>query len=148
MKLIIIAFTALLSVMSAKANPTNDINVSSAVSASFNNAFKNAADVKWNTAGTYYRADFVLNGQYANAYYDGNANLIAVTRNVSSTQLPITLQARLKAGYEQHWISDLFEVSNEEGVSYYATVENGEGKTTLKSNGTAEWSVYRKQSKS
>lgn len=148
MKLLLAAFTALLSVANAKANPTDGINVSSAVSASFNKAFKNAAEVKWNAAGAYYKADFVLNGQYVNAYYDNNANLVAVTRNVSSFQLPITLQAKLKASYETYWISDLFELSNEDGVSYYVTVEDGESKITLKSTGSNDWTVYQKQSKS
>ncbi len=148
MKLIIIAFTALLSVTNIKAHATDDIKVSAAVVASFQAAFKNAADVKWNEAGTYYKADFVLNGQYVNAYYDETANLVAVTRNVSSFQLPITLQAKLKASYEKYWIADLFELSDEAGVAYYATVENGDAKITLKSTGSNEWTVYQKQSKS
>lgn len=148
MKFILIAFTALLSVTNTKAATTGDIKVSSAITASFNSAFKNAADVKWNTAGAYYKADFVLNGQHVTAFYDGAASLIAVTRNVTSFQLPITLQAKLKASYEQHWISDLFELSNEDGVSYYVTLENGNGKITLKSTGSNDWTVYQKQSKS
>lgn len=146
MKFLLIAFTALLSVTNTKANPNDDIKVSAAVVASFNSAFKNAADVKWNTAGAFYKADFTVNSQYVTAYYDAAATLIAVTRNVNSFQLPITLQTKLKASYEAYWISDLFELSDESGVSYYVTVENADGKVTLKSTGN-EWTVFKKQSK-
>jgi hypothetical protein len=61
----------------------------------------------------FYKAEFAMSGQYVTAYYDATANLIAVTRNVSSFQLPITLQTKLKTSYESHWISDLFELSDD-----------------------------------
>ena len=148
MKFLLVTLTALLSLVNTRANATDDVNVSAAVVASFNAAFKNAAEVKWNNAGNYYKADFVLNGQHVNAYYDLTANLIAVTRNITSFQLPITLQTKLKASYENYWISDLFELSDENGIAYYVTVENGDNKITLKSAGASDWSLYKKQSKS
>jgi hypothetical protein len=89
-----------------------------------------------------------LNGQYVAAYYDATANLIAVTRNISSFQLPVTLQNKLKASYESYWISDLFELSDDNGTAYYVTVEDGDSKITLKSTGANEWSVFQKQRKS
>lgn len=114
---------------------------------SFNSAFRNASDVQWKDCGGYYKADFSLNGQYVTAFYDQNASLMAVTRNISPVQLPVTLQTSLKKDYENYWVSDLFEVSNENGTSYYITVENGETKTILKSFGNT-WLTYKKQQKS
>lgn len=148
MKFLLVTLTALFSLVNTRAHAADDVKVSAAVIASFNTAFKNASEVKWNTAGDYYKADFAINGQYVNAYYDATATLVAVTRNITSFQLPITLQAKLKAGYEAYWISDLFELSDDNGISYYVTVENTDGKITLKSSGANDWSVYKKQSKS
>jgi hypothetical protein len=147
MKLILIAFTALLSLVNTKANANDEIKVSAAVLASFNTSFKNAADVKWNTAGDFYKAEFVVNSQYVTAFYDATASMVAVTRNISSFQLPVTLQTKLKSSYASHWISDLFELSDENGVSYYVTLESADGKIVLKSTGGTEWTVYKKQSK-
>ena len=147
MKFLLATIISLFSLVSTNANATDEINVSSAVVSSFKSSFKNASEVAWKMSGNLYKADFSLNGQYVAAYYDASANLIAVTRNVSSFQLPITLQNKLKANYESYWISDLFELSDDNGTSYYVTVEDGDSKITLKSSGSNEWTVFQKQRK-
>ena len=147
MKLLLATLITVYSFVSTKSHASDEIKVSAAVLASFNTNFKNASEVKWNISENFSKAEFSLSGQYVTAYYDATANLIAVTRNVSSFQLPITLQTKLKTSYESHWISDLFELSDDNGTSYYITVENGDEKVTLKSTGINEWSVYKKQRK-
>lgn len=146
MKLFIFTLTALLSFGSLKSN-AQDIQVSASVSNAFHHAFKNASDVQWKDGGTYYKADFTLNGQYVTAFYNTEAKLMAVTRNISPVQLPVTLQNNLKTHYEDYWVSELFEVSDESGTSYYVTVEDGDSKITLKSIGT-QWSTFKKSRKS
>lgn len=146
MKLLLFTLTALLSFGSVKTN-AQDIKVSVVVTNAFHNSFSNASDVQWKDCGTYYKADFVMNGQYVTAFYDQNASLLGVTKNISALQLPVTLQANLKQSYEDYWISDLFELSNESGTSYYVTVEDGDSKITLKSVGNS-WTTYKKQRKS
>ena len=73
---------------------------------------------------------------------------MGLTSNSSSLQLPITLQASLKNNYEGYWITDLFEMANEEGTSYYVTLESADSKLVLKSVSNTFWSNYKKQSKS
>ena len=146
MKLFLFALTALLSFGSLKSN-AQDIKVSASVMSAFQTSFNNADEVKWKDCGNYYRADFTLNGQYVTAFYDTNASLLAVTKNISPVQLPVTLQTSLKQSYEDYWISELFELSNENGTSYYVTVEDGDSKITLKSIGNT-WTTYKKSRKS
>lgn len=146
MKLIILTLTALLSLGSFQSK-AQDVKVSTAVVNAFNAAFKNTTEVQWKESGAYYKADFTMNGQFINAYYDQNANLVAVTKNISTVQLPVTLQAKLKQTYSDYWVSDLFELSDESGTSYYVTVENGDTKTTLKSVSN-DWTKFKKQNKS
>jgi hypothetical protein len=148
MKFLLVAITVVLSITNTKASASDDIKVSAAVLSSFNSSFKNVSEVAWKTSGNYYKADFAMNGQYVTAYYDAAATLVAVTRNISSFQLPVTLQAALKKSYEAYWISDLFELSDENGTSYYVTVENADAKITLKSTPVNEWSIYKKSRKS
>ena len=124
-----------------------EMPVSAAVVNAFHSSFRHASDVQWKDAGSYSKADFNLNGQYVSAFYDQQANLKAVTKNISPVQLPVTLQASLKRSYEEYWISELFELSDQNGTSYYATVENGDNKIVLKSIGS-DWSTYKKSRKS
>ena len=148
MKFLLATFITVFSLVSTSLHATDNTKVSAAVLASFKSSFKNASEVKWVSTQNFYKAEFALNGQYATAYYDASANLIAVTRNISSFQLPITLQSKLKNSYEAYWISELFELSDDNGTSYYVTVEDGDSKITLKSSGTNDWAIYKKQRKS
>lgn len=114
---------------------------------SFNSSFKNATEVNWTITDSYYKANFALNGQYITAFYDDNGSMIALTRNISSLQLPIALQADLKKSYDSYWISDVMEVANEEGTAYYITLEDADTKLILKSSSDS-WSTFKKQRKS
>jgi phosphotransferase system HPr-like phosphotransfer protein len=73
--------------------------------------------------------------------------MIALTRNISSLQLPIALQAELKKNYDAYWISDVMETATEEGTSYYITLETADAQVILKSSGDT-WNTFKKQRKS
>ena len=146
MKRIVITLTVLFSLVSLSSFAKEE-KVNARVLESFQSSFKNATEVDWTVSENFYKADFSLNGQYVAAYYDDAGQLIALTRNISSTQLPISLQTSLKKDHEAYWISDLFEVANEQGTTYYVTLENADTKMVLKSSGT-NWTTYQKQRKS
>jgi hypothetical protein len=71
-------------------------NVNSRVLNAFSREFSGAKDVKWTTNETYSKASFVYNGQYVYAFYQLDGELMAMTRNISSIDLPIKLQSGLK----------------------------------------------------
>jgi hypothetical protein len=123
-----------------------DENVNSTVLNAFKKEFAGAKDVQWASTDNYYKAAFVFNGQNVTAFYQVDGELIAMTRNISSLELPISLQTNLKNNYSKYWISDLFEISNNEGTSYYITVENADSKIVLKSDNT-KWNTFRKMTK-
>jgi len=145
MKRLLVTLTIALSFISLSSFANDE--VSPRAIKSFNSSFKNATEVKWTITDDYYKADFALNGQYVSAYYDTEGKMMALTRNISSLQLPIALQAELKKGYDAYWISDVMEVANETGTSYYITLETADTQLVLKSEGDA-WSNFKKQRKS
>lgn len=114
----------------------------------FKSSFTTASEVKWSFTDNLYKAEFFFNEQYASAFYDVDGNLVAVGRNVSSFQLPITLQAALKNDFKEYWLSDLFELTDNSGTTYYATIENADTKTVLRSSGAYGWATYQKHKKS
>ena len=143
MKKIIIMLAIAISSLTAFAG---DENVNSTVLNAFKKEFAGAKDVQWTSTDNYYKAAFVFNGQNVTAFYQVDGELIAMTRNISSLELPISLQTNLKNNYSKYWISDLFEISNNEGTSYYITVENADSKIVLKSDNT-KWNTFRKMTK-
>jgi hypothetical protein len=146
MKLVIITLVALLSIVSEKSQAT-EIKVSPVVIRSFNSEFVNASEVKWTVADLYYKAEFIFSGQYVTAYYDENGQLIAVARNISSHELPLSLQKNLNKFYTNYWITNLFELTDESGTNYYLTLENADTRMTLRSNASLGWNLFSKQNK-
>lgn len=141
MKKIIMTLAIAISSIAAFAN---DDNVSKDVLNSFNKEFNGAKEVKWTIGAGFYRVAFVYNEQYISAFYNGSGELIAMTRNISSLNLPLQLQTKLRSDYAEYWISDLFEVSNTEGTHYYITIEKADTKLVLKSTDNTGWSQFRK----
>ena len=144
-KILIGVFVLLTSISSAFANGKEEVN--ERIVKSFEKEFAGAQHVQWATTKDFVKVTFTLNEQVVYAFYEPNGNLLGVTRNIISSQLPINLLTDLKKNYSTHWITDLFEMASNNDNVYYVTLENGDQKLVLKSSGTAGWEVYRKERK-
>ena len=121
--------------------------VSQKVLASFKTEFTTAQNVEWETGSNYFRAAFTMNEQRIFAFYNVGGELLSIARYISSIQLPINLYTDLKNDYSKYWISDLFEVSNSEGLHYYVTLETADTKLVMHSSNGGSWSTYSKNKK-
>ena len=122
-------------------------NISKDVLISFNREFNGAKEVRWTTSSDFYKAVFVLNDQYITAFYNKDGEFLGMTRNISSLNLPMKLQSKIRSEYSEYWITDLFELSDNDGTHYYITVENADSKVLLKSSDNTDWNIYKKMSK-
>ncbi|MET0464502.1 MAG: hypothetical protein ABW007_15155, partial [Chitinophagaceae bacterium] len=95
----------------------------------------------------FYKASFVYNEQHIAAFYSFEGEMLGLARNISSLDLPMNLQHSLKKEYGGRWITELFELSNADGTSYYITLEQADSKVVLKSDNGLQWSVYKKSAK-
>ena len=143
MKPLLIALTFLASVF-AKPSFANDGEIKPAVIKTFEKTFATAKNVEWTITPDMYKARFEMAGQVVTAYYNASGRQLGVTRNITSHQLPLTLQTAMKKDYASHWITDLFELTSDEGTTYYVTLENAETKIVLQSQSTQSWSIYQK----
>src|SRR5437763_16778440 len=146
MKRLFLVLTLSLSLTSIRSF-SNGIEVSGNVLESFNQSFKNASDVNWSIVDHYYKASFVINDQHIAAFFNEEGQMIAMTRNITANQLPISLQLSLKKNYSNYWITDLFEMNDEQGISYYVSIENGDATVVLKSNTLTDWYSFKKINK-
>lgn len=139
------ALVLLLGVSSTFANDSEGVNQK--VASSFKKEFANAKDVKWETSKDYVKATFTLNGQVLFAYYSENGDMLAMTRNITSSQLPIVLLNDLKKEYSNFWITDLFEMAAGNETAYYVTLESADSIVVLKSNNSTSWEQFKKEKK-
>ena len=118
-------------------------SINNRVLASFNREFVNAKEVKWESHKNFIKASFRINDMTLSAYYLANGDQLAVTRFISTTQLPLQLLASLKKDYSGYWVSDLFEIHDDNGTSYYMTIENDSQIKVLESSFADNWSTYK-----
>jgi len=108
---------------------------------SFRQDFKNAQLMSTEETNNFTKLTFTTSGVIMSAFYSTSGELLAVTRNIVSTQLPLNLLTSLKKHYSASWITDLFEFNGDNQDCYYITLENADTKTTLRSNGD-NWELY------
>ncbi len=145
MKKMILTLAVALSTMCSFAG---EVTVSSRVLDAFKTNFASVKEVIWTATNSYYKAAFVFNDQHVFAFYSTEGELMGLTRYITSPDLPLSLQASLKKDYSNYWISDLFEVSNNDGTGYYITLENADAKIILKSTNGENWKTFQKKTKS
>jgi len=123
---------------------TGERTVNNRATTAFKTEFAGATNAVWTAVSDYYKVDFTMGNQQLVAFYNAAGDFIAVTRYISSFNLPLFLQKSLKKSYGNYWITDLFEMANQEGTSYYVTLETADKKIVLKSVDGASWLVYQK----
>ena len=145
MKPLFIILTVISSLFAGNSFATEEINP--AAIKAFHNTFKEATAANWTVTENAYKVQFTLGSQQIIAYYDQSGALLSTVRNISSFQLPVLLQAEIKNKYGAYWITDLYEVSSDNGTDFYVTLENADTKVVLKSYSHAGWSVQDKDNK-
>ena len=130
-------------ISSSFATPANDLDN---VNASFRKDFRQAELLETTVNKDYTKLTFKMNGMVLFAFYSGSGELLAITHNIISTQLPLRLQIKLRSDYADYWISDLFECNANGSTSYFITLENKDSKVTLRSN-DGNWEKYAKSAK-
>jgi len=126
---------------------TGEEPISNRALEAFRTEFNGATEVSWAAGTDSYKVTFTLNDQKLFAFYTTDGEFIAVTRYISSIQLPLNLQTNLKKMSGKYWITDLFELSDRDGTSYYLTLENADTKIVLRSTAGNDWSLYEKNKK-
>lgn len=146
MKKTILLWAVLLTIATSTFAHTTE-NINDRVINSFNKEFTQASDITWEISKDYVKVTFKMHDQFLFAYYNEAGKLLAVSRNITSSQLPLNLMADVKQQYGNYWISNLFEIAMNNDTSYYITLENSDQEIVLKSNGSSGWSVYKKDKK-
>ena len=139
MNQIITFAAALLLTLSSFARSADSI--SGDIRTSFKRTFRNAQLMSTETRETFTKLTFKTNDVIMFAFYSRSGDLLAVTRNILSSQLPLNLLLSLKSDYSAYWITELFEFTSNDDSCYYISLESADAKVTLRSSGDT-WEVY------
>ncbi len=140
-----VALLLTVGISSSFATPTD--GRTEVINASFRKDFKKAQLITIEVSKNYTKLTFKMNEMVMFAFYSDNGQLLAVTRNITSNQLPIQLLLKMKKDYANFWITDLFEFNGDGTSTYYMTMENADSSVTLRSNGSDSWEVYDRRIK-
>jgi hypothetical protein len=130
---------ALLFSLCSFARPADSIN--GEIKTSFKKNFQNAQLMSTEAHEAFTKLTFKMNNVIMFAFYSNGGELLAVTRNITSSQLPMNLLLSLKNDYSAYWITELFEFTGDDLNCYYVSLESADAKVTLRSNGDS-WEVY------
>ena len=143
-KILIIPITILLALFSMSFAKPDDILNQRAVG-SFQTEFKEASSVSWKQNEKFSVATFRLNDQILFAYYDPQGSLIALAHNMLTTSLPEGLGKELRKKYSGYWITDCFQLRDDEGIHYFVRIKNAATAQVLTSDGIESWTIYLRQ---
>ncbi|MBA2562057.1 MAG: PepSY-like domain-containing protein [Chitinophagaceae bacterium] len=145
-QIIVLAAAILLTIGNTFANKLNS-DIPGRILNEFKKEFVQASNVNWETKATHYKVKFSLDEQNIEAFFSLEGNLLGVTRNMSFNHLPLHLQKDIKEKYVGYWITDLFELSTDNGTEYVITFENADEQISLKGM-TMNWDIFKKTDKS
>jgi hypothetical protein len=138
MKKIILSLTVALALFStAFANHPSTFTERAA--ASFKKDFYQASDVSWTETENYVVATFRMERETMFAYYDFQGNLIGLVHHILTSSLPENLRKEIKKHYGNYWVSELFQITNEDGVYYYIQLKNADETIVLSTEGSNGW---------
>jgi hypothetical protein len=133
---------AILLILTGSSFAKSPAGISDRAVASFQKDFNRASEVKWDITNDYLMATFQLDKETMFAYYDFQGNMIGLVHHMLTSSLPASLQKEIKKHYSNYWVSSLFQVTNEDGISYYIQLKNADESIVLSSDGTNAWHRY------
>jgi hypothetical protein len=141
----VLAATAMLFSASAFTKDGNDSKATTKVEKSFSKDFSNAANTSWEKKGNIYFAHFEVNNEMIEAAYSEEGELVATSRQVAVTDLPLAITlaiAKKYAGYEIAKKAE--EITYEKQTSYYINVGNDKAILKLKCFANGDIAVDKK----
>jgi hypothetical protein len=141
-------FAALLTVTVATSGFSKDVNkVNTRTQHNFNFEFKGAEKVNWTVKSNFAKADFTLDGQKMEAFYNLNGEMIGTSKNIALDQLPTNAKRLLAKRYNGYNITEAIRFEGTDESAYYISGENDKEKIILKVAEDSQVSVYQKDSK-
>jgi hypothetical protein len=131
MKKILFAFF-LFAAVASQAAGVPDVNEK--ILKAFKETFIYAEDVVWQENGNVYQVNFWQGEVNVRAHYDIQGNLLGTIRYYFEKQLPPTILSKIKKKYTGKSIFGVTEVSSDDEINYFVTLQDENDWYTVKSD--------------
>jgi hypothetical protein len=158
MKKLFVSFTLFISVISTVVNAApvknNDPEmpakgsekVSSRIQYAFKKQFAGAVALSWERLPeNIYQVTFMHNNERLNAFYDDNAQLVAIGRFINEQSLPLSIQTNIARKYASYRLVNVIELTRSNETSYLLTFENEQFKLDVQAYNSGDMEVFKKE---
>jgi|SRR6218665_2893130 len=105
----------------------------------FSRQFSGAQHISWSrTTEGVLKVSFVWGGHSSVAYFNEKSELVASARSMFFDQLPMTVVRSVETKFKSPVVTEVREISTEEGTSYNLVLEEGVKKFKIKVNSSGE----------
>jgi hypothetical protein len=104
----------------------------------FKKYFAGAANVNWSEEAGFLKVTFTWGEHRTVAYFNTNGELAGSIRNLFYNQLPLAVMRSVQQSFNNPVVVEIREVSNEEGIYYGLTVEDGNKRFKLRVNSAGD----------
>jgi len=110
----------------------------------FQKEFSFAKNVKWDMNGDLARVNFVLNDQAVVAWYNADAEMVTIARNILYMQLPISVIKSLEKDFAGADFYGIVELIHNDNTYYQIRTEIKNKKFLLKASPSGNITVLKK----
>jgi hypothetical protein len=142
MKRIFAAMT-LLAIVFSTSSFASDIKTTE-VLATFHNTFRYAKNVNFIEVNDMLKITFTEDSKSYIAYYTADGDLMGLSRQLTASELPVSLQEQLKRKYSRFEITEVYTIEMEGRSQYYVAISNESEQLILNSPGK-KWMVFKKK---
>ncbi|MCG2617920.1 hypothetical protein LZZ85_26700 [Terrimonas sp. NA20] len=136
-KFFLAAVVLTVSIVSSFANPVEKADPKA--EQAFNKQFAGAQNIIWSrTDQDVMKVSFVWGGHSTVAYFNSNAEFVGSIRNMFFDQLPMIVIRAVDQKFKSPVVTEVREVSTDEGTTYALAIEEGVKKYTVKFNSLGE----------
>lgn len=146
MKRIIITLSVLFTLATTTTAFASEVKVSPSVMQAFKARFADAESVSWSEAKGFTIAEFTIDDEKQIAYFNAAGELTVVAQPLTIKELSKAQRTNLRKNYADYTVVDIYQLEDNEGIKYYAIVENGAKKIIL-STTSNKWDVVKSTNK-
>lgn len=101
------------------------------VKSNFESRFTGAKNVVWSATDAYLKASFSIADENVEAFFDGEGDIIGLSRKVDLQKLPLNAIQKIKKEYASYKVSEAIEFDRDGDKAYFLSLEDGTKKQIL-----------------